>query len=168
MARQFNLIPPVCEQAEYHLFQREKVEVQLPELYHKIGKLCLCVSCAFFFPGTFFTSLCNISGQFNSLWSLWWQELERWRGHRLHAASSQESMKMAFLSPPGPPWRWAGSLHHCVVNVQNLRVTCCAPKIKYGVKRRRAFITGFISSPQFVQTLRDKWDEGSWSSMFFI
>lgn len=38
MARQFNLIPPVCEQAEYHLFQREKVEIQLPELYHKIGK----------------------------------------------------------------------------------------------------------------------------------
>lgn len=38
MARQFNLIPPVCEQAEYHLFQREKVEVQLPELYHKIGE----------------------------------------------------------------------------------------------------------------------------------
>lgn len=37
MARQFNLIPPVCEQAEYHLFQREKVEMQLPELYHKIG-----------------------------------------------------------------------------------------------------------------------------------
>uniref|UniRef100_A0A8C5NVS1 Potassium voltage-gated channel, shaker-related subfamily, beta member 3 n=1 Tax=Jaculus jaculus TaxID=51337 RepID=A0A8C5NVS1_JACJA len=37
MARQFNLIPPVCEQAEPHLFQREKVEMQLPELYHKIG-----------------------------------------------------------------------------------------------------------------------------------
>uniref|UniRef100_A0A8C7AHH2 Potassium voltage-gated channel subfamily A regulatory beta subunit 3 n=1 Tax=Neovison vison TaxID=452646 RepID=A0A8C7AHH2_NEOVI len=37
MARQFNLIPPVCEQAEHHLFQREKVETQLPELYHKIG-----------------------------------------------------------------------------------------------------------------------------------
>uniref|UniRef100_UPI00358E0D2D voltage-gated potassium channel subunit beta-3-like n=1 Tax=Myxine glutinosa TaxID=7769 RepID=UPI00358E0D2D len=37
VARQFNLIPPVCEQAEYHVFQREKVEVQLPELYHKIG-----------------------------------------------------------------------------------------------------------------------------------
>ncbi|XP_030650069.1 voltage-gated potassium channel subunit beta-1a isoform X2 [Chanos chanos] len=37
VARQFNLIPPVCEQAEYHLFQREKVELQLPELYHKIG-----------------------------------------------------------------------------------------------------------------------------------
>ncbi|XP_023802382.1 voltage-gated potassium channel subunit beta-1-like, partial [Cyanistes caeruleus] len=38
VARQFNMIPPVCEQAEYHLFQREKVEVQLPELYHKIGE----------------------------------------------------------------------------------------------------------------------------------
>uniref|UniRef100_A0A3B3QU68 Voltage-gated potassium channel subunit beta-1 n=1 Tax=Paramormyrops kingsleyae TaxID=1676925 RepID=A0A3B3QU68_9TELE len=37
VARQFNMIPPVCEQAEYHMFQREKVEVQLPELYHKIG-----------------------------------------------------------------------------------------------------------------------------------
>ncbi|XP_021550430.1 voltage-gated potassium channel subunit beta-3 isoform X2 [Neomonachus schauinslandi] len=37
VARQFNLIPPVCEQAEHHLFQREKGEMQLPELYHKIG-----------------------------------------------------------------------------------------------------------------------------------
>nr|XP_043876596.1 voltage-gated potassium channel subunit beta-2-like isoform X1 [Solea senegalensis] len=37
VARQFNLVPPVCEQAEYHYFQREKVELQLPELYHKIG-----------------------------------------------------------------------------------------------------------------------------------
>lgn len=37
MARQFNLIPPMCEQAEHRLFQREKVETQLPELYHKIG-----------------------------------------------------------------------------------------------------------------------------------
>ncbi|XP_016099975.1 voltage-gated potassium channel subunit beta-2 isoform X1 [Sinocyclocheilus grahami] len=37
VARQFNLIPPVCEQAEYHYFQRDKIEVQLPELYHKIG-----------------------------------------------------------------------------------------------------------------------------------
>ncbi|XP_062315555.1 voltage-gated potassium channel subunit beta-2 isoform X2 [Osmerus eperlanus] len=37
VARQFNLIPPICEQAEYHMFQREKVEVQLPELFHKIG-----------------------------------------------------------------------------------------------------------------------------------
>ncbi len=38
VARQFNLIPPIAEQAEYHLFQREKVELQMPELYHKIGK----------------------------------------------------------------------------------------------------------------------------------
>ncbi|XP_068164162.1 voltage-gated potassium channel subunit beta-3-like isoform X1 [Antennarius striatus] len=37
IARQFNLVPPVCEQAEYHYFQREKVELLLPELYHKIG-----------------------------------------------------------------------------------------------------------------------------------
>uniref|UniRef100_A0A669DZH7 Voltage-gated potassium channel subunit beta-1 n=1 Tax=Oreochromis niloticus TaxID=8128 RepID=A0A669DZH7_ORENI len=37
IARQFNLIPPVCEQAEYHYFQRDKVELHLPELYHKIG-----------------------------------------------------------------------------------------------------------------------------------
>ncbi|XP_051851722.1 voltage-gated potassium channel subunit beta-3 isoform X4 [Antechinus flavipes] len=37
VARQFNLIPPACEQAEYHLFQKDKMETQLPELYHKIG-----------------------------------------------------------------------------------------------------------------------------------
>ncbi|TRY56687.1 hypothetical protein DNTS_034243 [Danionella cerebrum] len=37
VARQFNQIPPICEQSEYHMFQREKVEVQLPELFHKIG-----------------------------------------------------------------------------------------------------------------------------------
>ncbi|KAF3859887.1 hypothetical protein F7725_000142 [Dissostichus mawsoni] len=37
VARQFNQIPPICEQTEYHMFQREKVEVQLPELFHKIG-----------------------------------------------------------------------------------------------------------------------------------
>ncbi|XP_029283959.1 voltage-gated potassium channel subunit beta-3-like [Cottoperca gobio] len=37
VARQFNLVPPVCEQAEYHYFQRDKVELHLPELYHKIG-----------------------------------------------------------------------------------------------------------------------------------
>lgn len=40
MARQFNLIPPIAEQAEYNLFQREKVELQMPELYHKIGERC--------------------------------------------------------------------------------------------------------------------------------
>ncbi|CAM9099287.1 unnamed protein product [Lampetra planeri] len=38
IARQFNLVPPVCEQAEYHYFQRDKVEQHLPELYHKIGQ----------------------------------------------------------------------------------------------------------------------------------
>nr|XP_061810655.1 voltage-gated potassium channel subunit beta-2-like [Nerophis lumbriciformis] len=37
IARQFNLVPPVCEQAEYHYFQRDKVELHIPELYHKIG-----------------------------------------------------------------------------------------------------------------------------------
>ena len=37
MARQFNLIPPVCEQAEYHLFQREEVELSLPDIYSRIG-----------------------------------------------------------------------------------------------------------------------------------
>lgn len=44
VARQFNLIPPVCEQAEYHFFQRDKVETQLPELYHKIGKFIIIFS----------------------------------------------------------------------------------------------------------------------------
>lgn len=38
VARQFNLVAPVCEQAEYHLFQRHKVESQLPTLYHHIGE----------------------------------------------------------------------------------------------------------------------------------
>ncbi|XP_072113304.1 voltage-gated potassium channel subunit beta-1-like [Mobula birostris] len=37
IARQFNLIPPVCEQSEYHLFNRGTVEAHLPELYYKIG-----------------------------------------------------------------------------------------------------------------------------------
>lgn len=46
MARQFNLIPPICEQAEYHMFQREKVEVQLPELFHKIGGYCPALNTA--------------------------------------------------------------------------------------------------------------------------
>lgn len=41
VARQFNLIPPIAEQAEYHLFQREKVELQMPELYQKIGIGCM-------------------------------------------------------------------------------------------------------------------------------
>ncbi|UYV68683.1 KCNAB1, partial [Cordylochernes scorpioides] len=36
VARQCNLVPPTVEQTEYHMFQREKVEIQLPELFHKI------------------------------------------------------------------------------------------------------------------------------------
>lgn len=49
VARQFNLIPPVCEQAEYHYFHRDKVEVQLPELYHKIGQAPLVQQLCFIF-----------------------------------------------------------------------------------------------------------------------
>jgi len=37
VARQFNLIPPIAEQCEYSLLQRDKVELQMPEMYHKIG-----------------------------------------------------------------------------------------------------------------------------------
>uniref|UniRef100_T1IZD5 NADP-dependent oxidoreductase domain-containing protein n=1 Tax=Strigamia maritima TaxID=126957 RepID=T1IZD5_STRMM len=37
VARQFNLIPPTCEQTEYHMLCRDKMELYLPELYHKIG-----------------------------------------------------------------------------------------------------------------------------------
>jgi len=37
VARQFNLIPPIAEQCEYNLLQRDKVELQMPEMYHKIG-----------------------------------------------------------------------------------------------------------------------------------
>ncbi|XP_039269945.2 voltage-gated potassium channel subunit beta-2-like [Styela clava] len=35
IAKEFNLIPPVVEQSEYHFFQREKVEWELPYLYDK-------------------------------------------------------------------------------------------------------------------------------------
>lgn len=41
VARQFNLIPPIAEQAEYNFFQREKIELQMPELFHKIGIGCM-------------------------------------------------------------------------------------------------------------------------------
>ncbi|XP_022240613.1 voltage-gated potassium channel subunit beta-2-like isoform X1 [Limulus polyphemus] len=37
VARQFNQIPPVMEETEYHMFQRDKVELSHPELFHKIG-----------------------------------------------------------------------------------------------------------------------------------
>ena len=37
VARQFNLIPPMCAQAEYHMFQRDEVELNLPDVYNRIG-----------------------------------------------------------------------------------------------------------------------------------
>ena len=37
VARQFNLIPPVVEQAEYNLFQRNMVEEQMPFIQSNIG-----------------------------------------------------------------------------------------------------------------------------------
>lgn len=37
IARQYNLIPPTVEQAEYNFFQREKVETELPDLFKKIN-----------------------------------------------------------------------------------------------------------------------------------
>lgn len=36
--RQFNCITPIVEQAEYHMFCREKAELYMPETYSKIGK----------------------------------------------------------------------------------------------------------------------------------
>lgn len=36
IARQYNLIPPTVEQAEYNFFQREKFETELPELCNKM------------------------------------------------------------------------------------------------------------------------------------
>lgn len=35
--RQFNCVTPIVEQAEYHMFCREKAELYMPELYNKIG-----------------------------------------------------------------------------------------------------------------------------------
>ena len=35
--RQFNCFTPIVEQAEYHLFYRDKPEMYMPELYAKIG-----------------------------------------------------------------------------------------------------------------------------------
>lgn len=76
MARQFNLIPAVAEQAEYHLFQRDKVEVAMPELYHKIGT-SISISqhthknnCCFFFS----KNVCNQYIETNCIvecWSNW-------------------------------------------------------------------------------------------------
>lgn len=35
--RQFNCVTPIVEQAEYHMFCRDKCELYLPEMYNKIG-----------------------------------------------------------------------------------------------------------------------------------
>uniref|UniRef100_H2ZIA3 NADP-dependent oxidoreductase domain-containing protein n=1 Tax=Ciona savignyi TaxID=51511 RepID=H2ZIA3_CIOSA len=37
VARQFNLIPPSVEQSEYHFFQRDMVETQIPYLTQRVG-----------------------------------------------------------------------------------------------------------------------------------
>ena len=37
ISRQYNLIPPIVEQAEYNFFQRETVEVKLPLLFQRTG-----------------------------------------------------------------------------------------------------------------------------------
>ncbi|XP_023247847.1 voltage-gated potassium channel subunit beta-2 [Copidosoma floridanum] len=42
--RQFNCVTPIVEQAEYHLFYREKPELYMPELYNKIGVGLMCWS----------------------------------------------------------------------------------------------------------------------------
>nr|KAF6378518.1 potassium voltage-gated channel subfamily A regulatory beta subunit 2 [Myotis myotis] len=69
VARQFNLIPPICEQAEYHMFQREKVEVQLPELFHKKFGVLFQVHCPWqgphlrSLPGTQVAALCPCPGR---------------------------------------------------------------------------------------------------------
>ncbi|XP_047543911.1 voltage-gated potassium channel subunit beta-2 isoform X2 [Vanessa tameamea] len=41
--RQFNCITPIVEQTEYHMFCREKPEIYMPELYHKIGVGIMCL-----------------------------------------------------------------------------------------------------------------------------
>ncbi|NWY00450.1 KCAB2 protein, partial [Nothoprocta ornata] len=71
VARQFNLIPPICEQAEYHMFQREKVEVQLPELFHKIGSGAGTrgAGCAAPAPARPCPQLCSLAGVGAMTWS---------------------------------------------------------------------------------------------------
>ena len=41
IARQFNCPPPICEQMEYHMFVRDKMELQMLELFHKSGIGCI-------------------------------------------------------------------------------------------------------------------------------
>lgn len=35
--REFNCVTPIAEQAEYHMFHRDRPELYLPEMYNKIG-----------------------------------------------------------------------------------------------------------------------------------
>ena len=37
--RQFNCPTAICEQSEYHFLCREKIEISLPEVYNKLGRL---------------------------------------------------------------------------------------------------------------------------------
>lgn len=41
IARHFNCPPPICEQMEYHMFTRDKMELQMLELFHKAGTGCI-------------------------------------------------------------------------------------------------------------------------------
>lgn len=41
VARHFHCTPPSCEQMEYHMFNRNKMELYMPELFHKIGVGCI-------------------------------------------------------------------------------------------------------------------------------
>lgn len=41
LSRQFNCPPPICEQMEYHMFVRDKMELQMLELFHKAGIGCI-------------------------------------------------------------------------------------------------------------------------------
>ena len=41
ISRQFNCPPPICEQMEYHMDVRDKMELQMLELFHKAGIGCI-------------------------------------------------------------------------------------------------------------------------------
>ncbi|XP_027204208.1 voltage-gated potassium channel subunit beta-2-like [Dermatophagoides pteronyssinus] len=41
ISRQFNCPPSICEQMEYHMFNRDKMELQMLELFHKAGIGCI-------------------------------------------------------------------------------------------------------------------------------
>lgn len=107
VARQFNLIPPVCEQAEYHYFQRDKVEVQLPELYHKIGQSPLLPTCSEFLPNVisfhFIYMWDSLRGRSHDLVSacLWINHREVQRRSAGVLQSSDEGQSDLTSSPPG-------------------------------------------------------------------